>query len=185
MERIDQSILTINKAICDNIEALAPIHRGLLSQNILSQLRTLVEHVALKIYAAGRDLEITYDNLTKGINHIKMHGQYRVLSKFHFFLQIVASHYTLDPENSERLMLKYYEYLLRLKILLHDQYGLDILENINKFPLHTDRCMIEYYEKIVEQLCLPSYTRIKSTYKERFYIQKNTLFSLIIRSITK
>lgn len=172
MERIDHSILTVNKAICDNIEALAPDHRGLLSQNILSQLRTLVEHVALKIYSAGRDLDVTYDNIKIGISHIKKHGQYRVLSKFHYFLQIVASHYTLDSENSERLMLKYYEYLLRLKILLHDQYGLDILENIDKFPLHTDKCLVEYYEKIVEQLSLPSYTRTKSSYKERFYIQK-------------
>lgn len=172
MERIDHSILTVNKAICDNIEALAPDHRGLLSQNILSQLRTLVEHVALKIYSAGRDLDVTYDNIKIGISHIKKHGQYRVLSKFHYFLQIVASHYTLDSENSERLMLKYYEYLLRLKILLHDQYGIDILENIDKFPLHTDKCLVEYYEKIVEQLSLPSYTRTKSSYKERFYIQK-------------
>ena len=63
MEQIDKNILIINKAICDNIDKLAPEHRGLLSQNILSQLRNLVEHIAFKIYSAGRNLEVTYTNI--------------------------------------------------------------------------------------------------------------------------
>lgn len=172
MEQIDKNILIINKAICDNIDKLAPEHRGLLSQNILSQLRNLVEHIAFKIYSAGRNLEVTYTNICDGLQYINAHGQYRTLSQFHKFLQIVSSHYTLDPENSERLMLKYYEYLLKIKILLHDQFELEILENIHKFPINTDPCLKEYYEKIAEQLQQVSNTRNKSTYKERFYIQK-------------
>ena len=169
MEQIDKNILIINKAICDNIDKLAPEHRGLLSQNILSQLRNLVEHIAFKIYSAGRNLEVTYTNICDGLQYINAHGQYRTLSQFHKFLQIVSSHYTLDPENSERLMLKYYEYLLKIKILLHDQFELEILENIHKFPINTDPCLKEYYEKIAEQLQQASNTRNKSTYKERIY----------------
>lgn len=70
-------------------------------------------------------------------------------------------------------MLKYYEYLLKIKILLHDQFDLEILENIHKFPINTDPCLKEYYEKIAEQLQRPSNTRNKSTTdRERFYIQK-------------
>lgn len=168
MEQIDRNILTINKVICDNIDKFAPEHRGLLSQNILSQLRNLIEHISLKVYSAGKDLDITYSNICKGLEYIKSHGEYRVLSQFHKFLQVAASHYTLDPENSERLMLKYYEYLLKIKLLLHDKFGLDILENIHKFPINTDPCLKEYYEKIVERLQQPS----DNVYRERFYIQK-------------
>ena len=172
MEQIDKELLTINKSICDNIDLLAPNHRGLLSQNILSQLRNLVEHISFKIFSNGHDLDVTYDNICKGLDYIKSNGKYRVLNQFHKFLQIVASHYTLDPENSERLMLKYYEYLLKIKILLHNNYNLNILENIDKFPIDTDPCLKDYYEKIVEQLQQPSNARNKSAYKERFYIQK-------------
>ena len=63
MERIDEKLLTINKSICNNIDLLAPNHRGLLSQNILSQLRNLVEHISFKIFSNGRDLDVTYDNI--------------------------------------------------------------------------------------------------------------------------
>ena len=66
MEQIDKELLTINKSICDNIEMLAPDYRGLLSQNILSQLRNLVEHVSFKIFSNGRDLDVTYENICKG-----------------------------------------------------------------------------------------------------------------------
>ena len=89
MEQIDKELLTINKSICDNIEMLAPDYRGLLSQNILSQLRNLVEHVSFKIFSNGRDLDVTYENICKGLDYIKSNGKYRVLSQFHKFLQIV------------------------------------------------------------------------------------------------
>ena len=43
MLKIDKSILDTNRAICDNISQLSFVDRGLLSQNILSQLRNFVE----------------------------------------------------------------------------------------------------------------------------------------------
>lgn len=91
----------------------------MLSQNILSQLRNFVEHIALKICSNGRDIEVSYENIQKAIKYLKANGKYRFLSKFHDLLQITASHYTLDEENSERLMLKYFEYLLKIKSFLY------------------------------------------------------------------
>ncbi|GIN41170.1 hypothetical protein J19TS1_41190 [Heyndrickxia oleronia] len=85
-------------------------------------------------------------------------------------MQIVASHYTLDEENSERLMLKYYEYLLKIKNLLHDRSSLDVLDNLDKFPLNTISNLQEYYKKIA--------AKIKRYYmhgvgkSEKYYIQK-------------
>ena len=70
----------------------------------------------------------------------------------HDFLQIVASHYTMDEENSERLMLKYYEYLLKLRKFLHDKYSLEILDNLEDFPIDLDKTLQEYYEKIAVKM---------------------------------
>ena len=45
-------------------------------------------------------------------------------------------------------MLKYYEYLLKIKAYLKNSYNLDVLENIDEFPLHIDPAFKEYYEKL-------------------------------------
>ena len=49
-------------------------------------------------------------------------------------------------------MLKYYEYLLRIKIMLHDKYSLDVLYNLEQFPIETDESLNEYYLKIVQKV---------------------------------
>lgn len=113
--------------------------RGVVSQDILSQLRTLVEHTMLRIYADSADVKFDYEYITQGIKFVKSQGNLKFLRKFHEYLQIVASHYILDPENSERVMLKYYEYLLKIKNYMSKKYSLNILENLNKFPLDIDK----------------------------------------------
>lgn len=84
----------------------------------------------------------------------------------------LVSHYTLDENGSERLMLKYYEYLLKIKIFLNDTYGLHVLDNIEDFPLDTDTELSEYHEKIAEKIYSPSPGWSTSTYSDRYYIQK-------------
>ena len=92
------------------------------------------------------------------------------------FFKYLLSHYTLDEENSERLLLKYYEYLLKIKIFLKDKYGLIVLENIENFPINTDKKLMEYYEKITEQITEQidncESVQNKSQYNDRYYIQK-------------
>lgn len=168
-KKVDSYILEINKVICGNIEKFDISERGLLSQNIMSQLRNFIEHIALKIYSNGQDIEISYHNIEKAITHIKQRGDLKFLSSFHKFLQPVASHYTLDGENSERLMLKYYEYLLKIKSYLKKNYALDVLENIDRFPVDTDSSTKEYYEKIAIKI---DRFRIKNLEDDRYYIQK-------------
>lgn len=172
MNRIDNAISDIDKAICDNISKFDGSERGLLSQNILSQLRNLVEHVSLKAYSRGADIENTYDNIVLANAYVSSRGDLKFLNKFHKFLQISASHYTIDQENSERLMLKYYEYLLKIKSYLKKTFNIDVLQNIQEFPIKTDSAMKEYYEKIAEKINLPASTRSASTYNDRYYIRK-------------
>lgn len=170
--KINSNILVINSSICNNIDKFSSDERGLLSQNILSQLRNFVESIAVKIYGAGNDIEVTYSNITKALEHIRSKGSYKFLTKFHDLLQISASHYTLDEGNSERLMLKYYEYLLKIKIFLKNTYNINVLENIDKFPLDTDSNLSEYYEKIAARVNQSHSNKTRSSYNDRYYIQK-------------
>lgn len=65
MDIIDKRIYSCNEAICKNIESLQANERGLLSQNILSQLRNFLECVFLKIYVASGNslIENEYQNI--------------------------------------------------------------------------------------------------------------------------
>ena len=118
---IDRKILTIDKAICRHLTEADYSDRGMISQDILSHLRNLVEHLMLKCYAGSNDIENTYDNICKAIEYVAKQGKLNVLSRFHDYLQIVVSHYTLDEENSERLMLKYYVFLVKIKNLRSEE----------------------------------------------------------------
>lgn len=126
-----------------------------------------------KIYASEQVVELNFDNIKLAIGFVKAKGQLKFLWKFHNYLQIVASHYTLDPENSARMMLKYYEYLQRIKCYLKSVYSIEVLENLAQFPLNTDKNTQEYYEKISAKL----YNRnanddLSSAINERYYVYK-------------
>ncbi len=173
MLRIDKAIYDTDAVICKNIDRFDSSERGLLSQNILSQLRNLVEYIAKKIYAQGADIDPNDDSLrSKATSYIKSNGQYRFLSQFHSLLQKSVSHYTVDEDGSERLMLKYYEYLLRVKMLLAGEYGMDILQTIDKFPLDLDPHFAEYYEKIAARIYSGYAEARMCKYDDRCYIQK-------------
>lgn len=174
MNKILIHIKNIDDTICNNIEKFNSDERGLLSQNILAQLRNFVEHIALKILEDAKSQEInnTYENIQASIEYIKARGDLKFLSRLHKLLQISSSHYTLDEENSERLMLKYYEYLLQIRTFLKKTYDIDSLHNICDFPIQTDSNLNEYYEKISVVINQSAKSREESSYKDRFYIQK-------------
>jgi DNA replication protein DnaC len=168
--RIDTQILNIDRVICRHIDNLAFSQRGAVSQDILSQLRNFVEHIMLKFYANGQDIENSYDNIREAIEFVKSQGNLKLLRRFHEYLQIVASHYTLDEENSERLLLKYYEYLLKVKKLLHESFSLSVLCNLDKFPLNLDSDLQDYYEKIATKVEHYNYLQVEKS--DKYYIQK-------------
>jgi len=174
--RIDRQILTIDIVICRYIDNITTSPRGEISQDILSHLRNFIEHIMLKFYANGQDIDDSYENICKAIKFVKTRSNLKVLRQFHDYLQIAVSHYTLDEENSERLMLKYYEYLLKTKNILHELLSFDILGNLDKFPLNTDPYLQEYYEKIADKIKL--YDSQRDVNSEKYYIQKTKPFFL-------
>lgn len=173
MLRIDKAILDTNAVICDNISQLSFADRGLLSQNILGQLRNFVEYIAIKAYSNGKDVDPNDYNLNvAALKDMQRRGDLRFLDRFHEMLQKSVSHYTVDKDGSERLMIKYYEHLLKIKLYLKQTFDLDVLENISDFPLNTDTELSDYYEKIAERIESPSALSYPVTYNDRYYVQK-------------
>ncbi|MEN7981817.1 MAG: AAA family ATPase [Nanoarchaeota archaeon] len=171
MRSVDEQIHILDEAICKHIENYEMNKdRGFLSQSILKILRDFIEAVSVK--SSGQS-EYHYDlfkNVAKG--YVASRAELKFLNDFHKYLQKTVSHYLPSEENSERLMLKYYDYLLRIKYLLKDRYNISVLENINKFPIFNDPSLQKYYEKIVIEINKPVETRRRSDYMDRYYVRK-------------
>lgn len=171
MPSIDDSIRRIDTVICRHLDNIENSSRGAISQDILEQLMKFVNHVMLKFYANGSDIPINDENIAKAAEYAQINSQLNTLYKFRNFLQVVTTQFTLDEDGSERLMLKYYQYLLEAKTLLSQFYGIRVLHNLEKFPLHLDDTLQEYYGKIAEKLehHPASYG---GTGNNKYYIQK-------------
>ena len=151
MTTVGEHIQNTDAAICQNIASLVD-QRDLLSQNVLAQLRNLVEGVAVRLQLGSADAEYNYPAIGPGLAFVKARGQYSFLSRFHKLLEASASHYTLDGDASERLMLKYYAYLLRIRTLLKERCGISVLANLESFPVDLDPSLWEYHEKIAARI---------------------------------
>lgn len=169
MTTVDQQIESAASAISSNIAALRH-DRPLLAQNILSQLRNLVEGVAVRIHTGRGDGEFQYSAVGAAVSHIASQGQVNFVARFHKLLQISASHYTMGGDPSERLMLKYYDYLHRIRGLASTQLGLTILGNLEDFPVDLDPSLREYHEKIAERIVAAQSGPASQARKDRYYI---------------
>lgn len=169
MSRVDKQIRDCDKNITQNIENYSG-DRGLLAQNILSQLRNLVEGVAFGIKSGNSGAEFGPAQIKEGMEFIKKEGCYSFLKRFHNRLQKSVSHYTFSGDGSERLMLDYYSDLIRLRQLAQEKLGINILSNLESFPLDLDLSMHEYYRKIVSSI--NERTTNAQNQKERYYIHK-------------
>ncbi|GHU38071.1 helicase [Clostridia bacterium] len=174
--RIDEQILVIDKAICRHLDSFDGTNRGELSQDILKNLRDFTEHLMYKAYAVfclgQTDIENNYNLIyKKSKQFIEQRGDLKLLSRFHSFLQSSVSHYMPDEESSERLMLKYYEYLLKIRDLAKRSFSLDVLDNLEKFPINTDETLQEYYEKIAARVDANMFN-LQFSHNDVFYIHK-------------
>ena len=169
MATVGQQITSAANAISSNIAALGH-DRALLAQNILSQLRNLVEGVAVRLHAGRGDVDFQYSAVGAAISHVAANGRLNFVSRFHKLLQISASHYTMGGDPSERLMLKYYDYLLRIRDLAGTQLGLTILDNLEDFPVDLDPSLREYHQKIAERIVAARSGPPSQAGKNRYYI---------------
>lgn len=169
MSTVDEQISNAAGAISSNIATLSH-DRALLAQNILSQLRNLVEGVMVRLHAGRGDVEFKYASVGPALSHVGANGKLNFLKRFHKLVQISASHYTMGGDPSERLMLKYYDYLLRIRDLASTQLGLAILSNLEDFPVDLDPSLREYHQKIAERMVAARALPPSQAPKARYYI---------------
>lgn len=167
-------IKTIDANICKNIDSIDSKNRGFISQNILSQSRNFCEIIMVYCYAqiTHAELEFNWDSINKAKDYLKSIDKYQSIFKFHELLQITSSHYTQNEADSERLMLKHIEFLIRIKNFLNNEFQLTILHNISKYPIDIDPKYKEYYEKIYEKIKLLNIMPYDDIPSYKCYIQK-------------
>lgn len=176
MASVRQQVQSADGVICQNI-ANPTDDRGFLSQNVLQQLRNLVEGLIVWAEASDPSTIFHYDRVGPALDVVRATAKYRLLSRFHSMLQASVSHYTLDRDPSERLMLKYYEYLLRTRDLAQAEFGITILGNIEEFPVDLDPSLRDYYENIATQInAYRTSPPLSKSRRERYYIHHSRPF---------
>lgn len=151
MGTVDEQILSASSAIERNIDTLAE-QRDLLSQNVLAQLRNLVEGLIVRARSGDGSQSFHFDDVRPALDAVRANPRLNVLTRFHHLLQASVSHYTLEGDPSERLMLRYFEFLMRTRDVAEEHFGLTILRNLAQFPIDLDPALQDYYEKIVQRI---------------------------------
>ena len=78
------------------------------------------------------------------------------------------------PMQSEALTLKYIPQLIRLKTFLQKQYGIGVLENIDKYPLDLDKSLVSFYEKILFVLSHSAPDSMQMT-RNQYFVKKRSM----------
>ncbi len=171
----EQEIIYICSVIDKNIEAHKILKdRGLLSENILSQLRNLTEDVAIFINNTENslNLDIHYNNVDDSIKYVSSVKKYKYISVFHKFLQSTASHYTPSEDDAERLVLYYFRYICMIKQTL-ENLGIIVLKKLEDFPIYEDNLTKEHYKNIGNVIDTVGNVKSKALKSGRFYVVKN------------
>lgn len=171
----EQEIKYICNVIDKNIEAHKILKdRGLLSENILSQLRNLTEDVAIFINNTENSLSLDthYNNVDDSIKYVSSVKKYKYISVFHKFLQSTASHYTPSEDDAERLVLYYFRYICMIKQTL-ENLGIIVLKKLEDFPIYEDNLTKEHYKNIGNVIDTVGNVKSKALKNGRFYVVKN------------
>ena len=180
----EQFIKNANDNIENNIDVLCPDNLGLCAQNILSQIRNLIDAFALLRY------RIDYPNIVpesgserikKAISNLKARDkQFGPFVKMYEYIEMVASHYTQDQFGSIALLQRYSDLLQDLKECAKAEFGIDVLNNLNNFPFEIDDTLRDYYfaiYRIIKGLPAIVDTKTSTFYverKRRRYLSNNT-----------
>lgn len=149
-------IKNANDNIEKNIDVLCPENTGLCAQNILSQLRNLLDAFALLHFRLDNkdDPEM---NGRERIKHAKSYlcsdnKRFSPFKKTYKYIESAASHYTPDQFGSFGILLKYANLLQKLKESAKREFNKDILNNIDEFPLKMSDQLKDYYLAVFEKL---------------------------------
>lgn len=180
LERIDYTkedvkriIRDCNEDITESIDKLDIIDntRDGVSRRILKRLRDLcTATLLLNAMEDGR----TNVSLQLAWEKALLNVETKYLATFLRGLQYIGNRVP-DDGQSERLMLKYYNFLWQIRSYLQEKHGIFVLDNLEKFPLHIDELDRNFYELVAK--AVDSVGPHEWTYSTtRYYVQKKTPF---------
>ena len=165
----DREIAKASDGIDKALAASTRENRGEVAFRILSIVRNLNDHIADKIWQDLRpDQKMGLQKVASKFSNLP---PYQFIARFDKFLRASVSHFTPTEEGAERLMIKYYRYLLQLKKAMHDRYGITIIRNIDMFLEDLDEQTKDYYNKVAEQIELRLRIPTASNF-DNYYVDK-------------
>ena len=166
-------VLNVGAVINDNLNLVTNENRQIISSNILAHLRDLLNATVAFLYTNDRNEhgDNRYKLITEGVSYVSKVSKYNFLNVFHLKLKESVSHYTLRGEYAERMLLHYYEDILMLKTFLKQEYDMNIIEDLSKYPLDLDDSLKNYYRTILNALDL-NYNSDDKKGTNSYYIQK-------------
>ena len=175
-------IANANNAIEAALCRLDSNGRGASSRDALNNLRNLVEHVA--VYAVNGQIpqgKCYYNAISPALDAMRKSNKTRFIYDLHSLLQRSVSHYTLSEDGSERLMLSYYEGMVRLKSYCTTELHVSILTNLESYPLDTDPGLSEYYRLIANRIQVFGLISSGKFTNIRYYIHSVKPFSSMVK----
>lgn len=173
LKEISRIIKVCDKSISNCIEAIEKLEitRDDVSQQILPRLNDLCRAaLLLNSYNQG----CTKPNLQLAYEQAQLDLNTKYLAIFMRGLKYIDCRIPEEGQ-SERLMLKYYNFLWQIRKYIFDNNGIPILQNLEKFPLNTDQLDNEYYDLVATAIESANLTP-RSMSVTRFYLQKKTAF---------
>ncbi|GFI43387.1 RecBCD enzyme subunit RecD [Lachnospiraceae bacterium] len=145
--------------------------RDYISRRIVNGLYDLC-YAVLVLNALNMGYTNVNERLAWELSQFNIETKY--LSNFLKGLKYIGSRIPEEGQ-SERLMLKYYNYLWEIRRLLKTNFNIAVLRNLEIFPLNTDTLDKEYYEMVASSICAIDLSP-KAPRTSRYYIQKKTPF---------
>lgn len=170
---VEEILKICNEDICEKIERLDIFNetRDSISKKMLCKLYDICTATLLlntfKIGVQQANIQLAWE---QSLLDIKT----KYLSSFLKGLKYLGNKI---PQNgqSERLLLKYYDYLWQIRYVLKADHNIDVLINLEKFPRNMDKTDEEYYKLVAEAIEKAPFTK-KDLTTSRYYIQKKTPF---------
>lgn len=174
-EEVKRIIQTCDEEITDCIERLDVLNknRDNVSRRILTRLNDLC--VSALLWNAMHDGH-QHPSTAFAWEHSFLNIETKYLGNFYRGLQYIGRRIP-DDGQSERLMLKYYNFMWQIRNSLQESYGISVLKNLEKFLEYTgtDELDKQYYKLVVDAF---NSAKLNSTNQSatRFYVQKKTPF---------
>ena len=115
------------------------------SENILLCLRHFVEY-AISYLCVDANIPYSKTDTHKAINDTSLafafanRKLFSIYCDLHDLANDSVSHEIVSfGDYAERLMVHFYSYLLKIKKHLKDKHGIDVINNLNLFPLNTEK----------------------------------------------